>query len=115
MWGIFILKNGWKVCSKPVGFSKLPTYFYMRTLINYDYDMKTFKTHWYILVFYPFESTKNSITIVLSSYLHILEARTWHLLSCTCISKNVLKCILKHVIIQYNVMNEVKDLLLIDH
>jgi hypothetical protein len=33
-------KNGWKVCSKLVGFSKFQTYFYMKTEINYDYDMK---------------------------------------------------------------------------
>lgn len=39
-----IRKNGWKVCSKLVGFeSKFPTYFYKRTLKNYDYDMKKFK------------------------------------------------------------------------
>jgi len=92
------------LCFKLVGFSKFPTYFYLRTLINYDYGMNLFKTHWYILVLYPFESTKNSITIVLSSYFHILEAGTWHLLSYICISKNVLKCILKHAIIQYYAM-----------
>jgi len=103
MWGIFYRKNGWKVCSKLVGFSNFPTYFYMRTLTNYDYDMKFFKTHWYILVLYPFESTKNLITIVLLSYFHILEARTWHLFSWTCIYKNVLKCILKHAII-FNIL-----------
>ncbi len=76
----------------------------MKTLINYDYDMKKIKTQWYILVFYPFESTKNSVTIVLSSYSHIFEIGAWHLLSYTCISKNVLKCILKHAIIQYYAM-----------
>jgi hypothetical protein len=96
-------KNGWKVCFKLVGFSKFPTYFYMRTLINYDYDMKNLNTHWYISVLYPFESTKNSITIVLLSYFHILEVGMWHLLSCTCIYKKVLKCILKHAII-FNIM-----------
>ncbi len=53
---------------------------------------------------YPFENTKNSITIVLSSYFHILEIGARHLLSYTCISKNVLKCILKHAIIQYYAM-----------
>jgi hypothetical protein len=37
------MKNGWKVCFKLVGFSKFSTYFYRRTLINYDYDMKNFK------------------------------------------------------------------------
>jgi hypothetical protein len=72
----------------------------MKTLINYDYDIKKNKTYWYILVLYPFESTKKSIIIVLSSYFHILEVGTWHLFSYTCIFKNVLKCILKHVIIQ---------------
>jgi hypothetical protein len=87
MWGISYKKNGWKICSKLVGFSKSPTYFYMRTLINYDYDMKKIQTHWYILMLYSFGSTKNSITIVLSSYFHILEARTWHILSYTCILK----------------------------
>jgi hypothetical protein len=64
----------------------------------------------YILVFYTFESTKNPITIVLSSYFHILEVRTWHLLSCTCI---VLKCILKCVIIQYYAMKSKIFVLLI--
>jgi hypothetical protein len=53
MWEFLILKNGWKVCSKLVGFSKFITYCYIRTLIDYDYDMKILKTHWYILVFYP--------------------------------------------------------------
>ncbi len=62
---------------------------------------------------YPFESTKNPITIVLSSYFHILEAKVWHLLSCTCISKNVFKCILKHAIIQYYAMKSKIFLLLI--
>jgi len=38
----------------------------MKALINYDYDMKKIETHWYILMFYSFESTKNPITIVLS-------------------------------------------------
>jgi len=103
MWGFFYRKNGWKVCSKLVGFSNFPTYFYMRTLINYDYDMNFLKTHWYILVLYPFESTKILITIVLLSYFHILEIGTWHLLSWTCIYKNVFKCILKHAII-FNIM-----------
>jgi hypothetical protein len=60
-----------------------------------------FRKHIDTLVFYPFESTKKTITIVLSSYFHILEARAWHLLSYTYISKNVFKCIIKHAIIQY--------------
>jgi len=47
----------------------------MRTLINYDYGMNFLKTHGYIVVLYPFETTKNSITIVFSSYFHILEVR----------------------------------------
>jgi hypothetical protein len=56
-------------------------------------------------VFYPFESIENPITIIFSSaYFHIFEVRMWHLLSCTCISKNVLKHILKHAIIQYYAM-----------
>jgi hypothetical protein len=53
MWRILILKNGWKIFSKLIGFSKFPIYFYMKTLIDYDYDMKLKKNHWYILVFYP--------------------------------------------------------------
>jgi hypothetical protein len=56
---------------------------------------------------------KNPITIVLSSYFHILEVGAWHLLSCICISKNVLKCILKHAIIQYYTMKSKIFLLLI--
>ncbi len=32
-------KTGWKVYYKLIGFSKFPTYFYMKTLINYDCDM----------------------------------------------------------------------------
>jgi len=60
---------------KLVGFSKFPTYFYMKILINYDYDMKILKTHWYILVLYPFESTTNSITIVFSSMLCTFSTR----------------------------------------
>jgi hypothetical protein len=95
-------KNGWKICSKLVRFSKFPAHFYMRTLINYDYDMKFLKTHWYILVFNPFESTKNSITIIFSSYFHILEIWAWHLLSYTYIFKNVLKCILNMQV--FNIM-----------
>jgi hypothetical protein len=56
-----------------LGFPKILTYFYMRILINYDYDMKKFKTHLYILMFYPFESTKDPIIIIFSSYFHIFE------------------------------------------
>jgi hypothetical protein len=44
----------------------------MKNLVDYDYNMKKLKTHWYILVFHPFESIKNPITIVLSSYFHII-------------------------------------------
>jgi hypothetical protein len=69
------MKNGWKIYFKLVGFSRFPTYFYMRTLINYDYDMRFFKTHWYILMFYPFENTKKSITIVFSSMLCTFSTR----------------------------------------
>jgi hypothetical protein len=76
----------------------------MRTLIDYDYDMKNCKTHWYISVLNTFENIKNPIIIVLSSYFHILEAKVWHLFSCTCIFLNVRKCILKHAIIQYYAM-----------
>jgi hypothetical protein len=94
MWGIFILKNGWKIGFKLVGFSNISTYFYMKTLINYDYDMNFLKTHWYFLVLYPFESPKKSIPIVFSSYFHILEEGMWHLLSYICIFKILLKCIL---------------------
>ncbi len=50
--------------------------------------------------------------IQLQLYFHIFEATMWHLFSSTCISKNVLKCILKHVIIQYYAMKS-KDLPLI--
>jgi hypothetical protein len=71
------------------------------------------KTCWYILVLYRFESTKKSIIIVLSSYFQILEIGAWHLFSCTCISKNVLTCILKHAIVQYYAM--IKDFPLVDH
>jgi len=39
----------------------------MKTLIDYDYNMKIIKTHWDISVFHPFESIKNPILIVLSS------------------------------------------------
>jgi hypothetical protein len=67
----------------------------------------------YILVLYTFKSTKNPITIVFSSYFHILEVGMWHLLSYTCISKNVLKCILKCAIIQYYAMKSKIFLLLI--
>ncbi len=35
-------KNGWKVCSKLIEFSKVSAYFYMKTMINYDYDMNFF-------------------------------------------------------------------------
>jgi hypothetical protein len=94
-------KNGWKICSKLIGFSEFPHTFIWELLINYDYDMKCCKTHWYILMLYPFESIKNSVTIVLSSYFHILEIGAWHLLSYTYIFKNVFKCILKHAIIQF--------------
>jgi hypothetical protein len=79
-------------------FLNFQTYFYMKTLVDYDYHMKKKLTHWYILVFYPFESIKNLVTIGLSSYFHILEAKVGHMFSCTCISKNVFKWILKYVI-----------------
>ncbi len=41
-------------------------------LIDYDYNITKFKTHQYILVHHSFEIIKNPITIVLSSYFHIL-------------------------------------------
>jgi hypothetical protein len=34
--------------------------------MDYDYNMKFLKTHWYIIVFYPFENIKNPIKIALS-------------------------------------------------
>ncbi len=83
----------------------------MKTLIDYDYNMKKFKTHRYMLVFYPFESIKNLITIGLSSYFHILEAKVGHMFSCICISKNVLNCILK--LFKYCAMKSNNFLLLI--
>jgi hypothetical protein len=43
----------------------------MKILVDDDHNMKTLKTHRYILVLHPFESTKNPITIVLSSYFQI--------------------------------------------
>jgi hypothetical protein len=58
-----------------------------------------------IFIFYPFENIKNLTKIVLSSHFHIFEAKMKHVFSYTCISKNVLKCILKHVIFQYYAMN----------
>jgi hypothetical protein len=67
----------------------------------------------YILVLFTFESTKNPITIVLSSYFHIFEVGMWHLLSCTCLFLNVLKCILKCEIIKYYAMKSKIFLLLI--
>jgi hypothetical protein len=64
-----------KIFSKLIGFSNFPIYFYMRTLIDYDYDMKFLKNHWYILVLYPSKSIKNSFIIIVSLYFHVLEAR----------------------------------------
>ncbi len=64
-------------------------------------------------MFYPFENIKNSITIILSSYFHIFEAKAWHLLSYTHIFLNVFKSILKHAIIQYYAMKSKIFLLLI--
>jgi hypothetical protein len=52
----------------------------MKNLIDYDYIMSFLKAQQYKLIFYSFESIKNSITIVLS-YFHILEARGGHLFS----------------------------------
>jgi hypothetical protein len=57
-------------------------------------------------VLYPFESTKNSIIIV-------LEIGVWQSLTYTCIFFNVLKCILKHAIIQYFLIKSKIFLLLI--
>jgi hypothetical protein len=59
-----------------------------------------------ILCIYP-------ITIILSSYFHIFQARAKHIFLCTCISKNLFKCILKHAIFQYNAMKSKNFLLLI--
>jgi hypothetical protein len=57
----------------------------MRTLIDYDYDMKILKIHWYMLVLYPFKSIKNPIIIVVSLYFHILEAENegWYMVGWT--------------------------------
>jgi hypothetical protein len=55
------------MCFKLARFLIFKHIFKMKTLIDYDYNMKKIKTHWDILVFHPFESIKNWITIVLSS------------------------------------------------
>jgi hypothetical protein len=56
------------IYSKLVGFSKFPTYFYMKTLINYyDYEfLKNTLIHISVLSIWKY---KNSITIILSSML----------------------------------------------
>jgi len=62
----------------------------MKTLIDYDYNMKKLKTHSYILVFHPFQSKKKSnynCTFIILSHAC---SKVGHILSCTCIS---LKCI----------------------
>jgi hypothetical protein len=55
-------------------------------------------------MFYPFESIKNLIKIIFSSYFYTFKAKVGHILSCIFISNNVFKCVLKHVIFQYYVM-----------
>jgi len=64
-------------------------------------------------VFYLFESIKNLVTIGLSSYFHILETKVGHMFSCICISKNVLKWILKYVMFLYYAMKSKNFFLLI--
>jgi hypothetical protein len=34
-------KSGWKVWSKLASYSNFPKYFYIKTLIDYDYNMKS--------------------------------------------------------------------------
>ncbi len=41
-------------------------------IFKHTFIWKNLKTHWHILMFHPFESVSNPITIVLSSYFHIL-------------------------------------------
>jgi len=75
----------------------------MRTLIDwlwYQYFKNTL-IHISVLSIW---TIKYPITMVLSLYFHVLEAWASHLLSYTCILKNVLKCISKHEIIQYYAM-----------
>jgi hypothetical protein len=82
------------------GFSKFSKYFYIKTLIDYDYNMKL-KLYQYILRFYQLESTIIIIKV---------------LFSCTC--NHILeKCILMHIKTCGSsiLCNEVKKALLIDH
>jgi hypothetical protein len=52
-------------------------------------------------VIYPFESIENIITIIFSSYFHILETKVGQVFSCIYIFLNVVKCILKHENFEY--------------
>jgi hypothetical protein len=67
------------VLNWPIFNKRFSTYFYRKILIDYDYSMKNLKTHWYILVLYPFKSIKNPITILFSFYFHVLETKVGHI------------------------------------
>jgi hypothetical protein len=58
VWKNLVQENGWKVFSKLAKFSNFETYFYVKTLVDYDYNMRKFKMHWCILMFHPFERGK---------------------------------------------------------
>jgi hypothetical protein len=64
-------KNGWKVCSRLVGFSNFPTYFYMRILLNYDYDMKKINTliHISALSIWKYKKSKYNCIFIILSYI----------------------------------------------
>jgi len=58
----------------------------------------------YILSLYQLESIIILIDVLLSCTYNSFFVKLRHVLSSTCISKNVLKCILKPVILQYYAM-----------
>jgi hypothetical protein len=60
-------KSGWKVYSKLTSRSNFPKYFYIKTLIDYDYNMKISKNIYpYTLGLYQLESTIIIIDVLLS-------------------------------------------------
>jgi hypothetical protein len=68
------------------------------------------KLYSYTLGLYQFQSTIILIDVLLSCTCFV---KLWHIFFSTCISKNVIKCILKYIVFQYYAMKWKNFLMLI--
>jgi hypothetical protein len=83
-----------KVCFKLTCCSNFSKYFYIKTLIDCDYNMKilTISIHTMPLSAWNYNNCNWCVNFM---YLQLYFLKLWNMLCKTCISKYVFKCILK--------------------